>query len=141
MTDYPVILVDTSVLVGYYDATDQYHTQVRNFFINCTSELVTTVGCVTEVMWLLAPDWQLQNNFLSAVANNIYKSEPLTVEDFARIAKLNSEYADLPGDFADLSLVAISERLDIPAIATLDKDFDIYRRYRRQAFERVLRTQ
>jgi hypothetical protein len=36
-----------------------------------------------------------------------------------------------------LALVAISERLDIGAIASLDKDFDIYRRYRKQPFERV----
>jgi uncharacterized protein len=43
----------------------------------------------------------------------------------------------LPGDFADLSLVVISERLNISAITTLDKDFDIYRRYRNQPFERV----
>jgi uncharacterized protein len=43
----------------------------------------------------------------------------------------------LPGDFADLSLIAISERLDIAAIATLDSDFDIYRRYRKQPFERI----
>lgn len=33
--------------------------------------------------------------------------------------------------------VAVSERLNISAIATLDKDFDIYRRYRRQPFLRV----
>lgn len=31
----------------------------------------------------------------------------------------------------------ISERLNISAIATLDKDFDIYRRYRKQSFNRV----
>ena len=53
----------------------------------------------------------------------------------------NEQYADLPGDFADLSLVAISERLNIPAIATLDSDFDVYRRYRKQAFERVFRPE
>ncbi|PSN19718.1 hypothetical protein C7271_05855 [filamentous cyanobacterium CCP5] len=45
---------------------------------------------------------------------------------------LNAQYADLPGDFSDLALVAISERLGIAAIATLDKDFDIYRRYRKR---------
>lgn len=98
MTYQPVILVDTSLRVAYYDAGDEYHAQVSNFFASCTSELVTTCGCVTEVMWLLAPDWQLQNNFLSAVANNIYKCEPLIGEDFARIAELNAQYADLPGD-------------------------------------------
>lgn len=42
---------------------------------------------------------------------------------------------------ADLSLIAISERLNIAAIATLDKDFNIYRRYRSQPFERVFRPQ
>jgi predicted nucleic acid-binding protein len=93
MTYHPVILIDTSVLVAYYDSTDEYHRQVRSFFANCTSELLTTVGCVTEVMWLLAPNWQLQNNFLSAVVNNIYKCESLLVEDFARIAELNTQYA------------------------------------------------
>jgi hypothetical protein len=36
-----------------------------------------------------------------------------------------------------ISLVAISERLDISAVATLDKDFDIYRRYRQDFFHRV----
>ncbi|WP_237746656.1 hypothetical protein [Planktothrix agardhii] len=63
-------------------------------------------------------------------------------EDFSRITELNEQYADLPGDFADLSLVAISERLNIPAIATLDSDFfGVYRRYRKQAFERVFRPE
>jgi predicted nucleic acid-binding protein len=100
---------------------------------------VTTVGCVTEVLWLLASDWRVQNEFLTHLANNIYECESLLPQDFARIAELNAQYADLPGDFSDLSLVAISERLNIAAIATLDKDFDIYRRYRKQPFERVFR--
>lgn len=37
----------------------------------------------------------------------------------------------------DIGLLVVSERLDIAAIATLDKDFDIYRRYRKKPFERV----
>jgi uncharacterized protein len=83
----------------------------------------------------------VQNEFLLHLANKVYECEPLTAEDFARITELNTQYADLPGDFADLSLVVICERLDISAIATLDKDFDIYRRYHRQPFERVFRPQ
>lgn len=31
----------------------------------------------------------------------------------------------------------ISERLNVAAIAKLDKDFNIYRRYRNQPFKRV----
>ena len=37
------------------------------------------------------------------------------------------------------TLIVISERLNVAAIATLDKDFDIYRRYRRQPFDRIFR--
>ncbi|MCC5647630.1 hypothetical protein LC607_32925 [Nostoc sp. CHAB 5824] len=85
----------------------------------------------------LASNWQVQNEFLSHLANHIYECESLTSQDFSRIAELNAQYADLPADFSDLSLVAISERLNVAAIATLDKDFDIYRRYRNQPFERV----
>lgn len=88
-------------------------------------------------MWLLNADWRTQNEFLLDVAKEIYECVPLLSQDFSRIAQLNTQYADLPGDFADLCLVAISERLDISAIATLDSDFDVYRRYRKQPFERV----
>ena len=59
-------------------------------------------------------------------------------EDFTRIRQLNEQYADLPGDFADLSLIAISERLNISAVLTLDSDFNIYRRYRKGYFERII---
>ena len=124
-------------MVAFYDNADPNHAQGVSFFNNCTSQLVTTEGCITEVMWLLAADWRVQNEFLIHVGNQIYTYEPLIPEDFPRIAELNGKYADLPGDFSDLSLIVISERLNIGAIATLDKDFDIYRRYRNQPFERV----
>ncbi|MBD2465187.1 PIN domain-containing protein [Oscillatoria sp. FACHB-1407] len=137
MTYRPKILVDTGLLVAFYDSADSYHDRVVEFFSTCTSQLITTEGCITEVMWLLATDWRVQNEFLRHLANRIYECEPLSSQDFARIAELNTQYADLPADFSDLSLVVISERLNIAAIATLDKDFDIYRRYRNQPFERV----
>jgi uncharacterized protein len=137
MTYYPVILTDSGILVAYYSSKDRYHQQVRVFFERCTSNLVTTVGCATEVMWLLSQDWRTQNEFLQDMAMELYECIPMLPEDFSRIAELNQQYADLPGDFADLSLIAISERLNIPAIATLDSDFDVYRRYRKQFFERA----
>jgi predicted nucleic acid-binding protein len=133
------ILVDTGMMVAFYDEQDGYHDAVVEFFRTCTGRLITHIGCVTEVMWLLAQDWRVQNEFLSHMAKEVYICQPLLTEDFSRIAKLNAQYADLPGDFSDLALVAISERLGIAATATLDKDFDIYRRYRKHPFERVFR--
>jgi predicted nucleic acid-binding protein len=134
---YPFILVDTGIIVAFYNRKDRYHQQVVQFFSTCNSQLITTVGCVTEVMWLLAPNVPVQNQFLSALEREIFIAEQLIPQDYRRIQELNLNYQDLPGDFSDLSLVAISELLNISAIATLDKDFDIYRRYRRESFIRV----
>jgi uncharacterized protein len=138
---YPLILIDSGIMVAFYNRQDRYHQQVVQFFSTSTSQLITTVGCITEVMWLLAPNIKVQNEFLSAVQKGVFLAEHLISEDYKRIAELNLNYQDLPGDFSDLSLVAISERLNIPAIATLDKDFDIYRRYRNQPFIRVFYPQ
>ncbi len=137
MTYPPLTLIDSGILTAYYSATDRYHLQVCRFLESCTSRLITTHSCATEVMWLLSSNWRTQNEFLSDLAKELYECVPLLPQDFTRIAELNAQYADLPGDFADLSLIAISERLDIGAIATLDSDFDIYRRYRKQPFERI----
>lgn len=138
MNNYPpIILTDSSILVAYYSAKDNYHEAVCRFFEQCTSELITTLPCVTEVMYLLSADYRTQNEFLNDLAQKLYQCIPLLAKDFSRIQELNKQYADLPGDFADLSLIAISERLEISAIITLDSDFDIYRRYRKQPFQRI----
>jgi hypothetical protein len=88
-------------------------------------------------MYLLSKNYRTQNEFLNDLAQQLYRCIPLVPEDFSRIRELNEQYADLPADFADLSLISISERLNISAIITLDSDFDIYRRYRKQPFERM----
>jgi uncharacterized protein len=141
MNNYPLVLVDTGILVAFYDRKDKYHQQVLSFFSVCTSQLITTIACVTEVMWLLSPSVKVQNEFLASLLINVYQCEHLISSDYQRIQELNTIYQDLPAYFTDLSLIAISERLNIPAIATLDKDFNIYRRYRKQPFERVFLPQ
>jgi uncharacterized protein len=64
MNDYPFILIDTGIIVAFYNRKDRYHQQVVDFFDHCTSQLITTVSCVTEVMWLLAPNIKVQTAFL-----------------------------------------------------------------------------
>ncbi len=89
MTYHPLIIVDSGILVAYYSSTDRYHQQVRVFFERCTSHLVTTVSCATEVMWLLSQDWRTQNEFLQDLATELYECIQLIPEDFSRIAQLN----------------------------------------------------
>lgn len=136
------ILVDTGILLAYYSARDRHHRAVVAFFESCMAQLVTSPICIAETLWLLgSPQDQrvlgVQTHLLQAVSQGAIEAVALHPQDYARVAELNTRYADLPGDFADLSLVVLSERLEIPAILSLDSDFDVYRRYRREPFERV----
>ena len=102
MNNYPQILIDTGILVAFYDRKDEYHQQSLSFFSTCTSQLITTIACVTEVMWLLAPNTKVQNEFLSALSKRVFLCEHLLPSDYQRIQELNSTYQDLPADFTDL---------------------------------------
>jgi predicted nucleic acid-binding protein len=136
------ILVDTGILLSYYQRQEPLHQTVVAFFDRNAAQLITSPICIAEVLWLLGDPADprvlaAQNHLLGALSLGGIEVINLLPEDFARIAELNSLYADLPGDFADLTLVALSERLDVAEILSLDSDFDIYRRFRRDPFHRV----
>jgi predicted nucleic acid-binding protein len=136
------ILVDSGVLLSYYQEREPLHQAVVAFFDQTSAQLITSPICVAEVLWLLGDPGDArvlaaQNHLLRAVSGGGIESSPLLPEDYARVADLNERYADLPGDFADLTLICLSERLDIAEILTLDSDFEIYRRFRREPFQRV----
>jgi len=60
-----------------------------------------------------------------------------TSTDLPRIADLLNKYRDLPADFADALLVAVAERLELSQVASVDKDFAVYRTLGKRAFENV----
>lgn len=136
------ILVDSGILLSYYQQQEPLHQAVVEFFDQTAAQLITSPICIAEVLWLLGDPRDLrvlaaQNHLLGAVSRGGIEAIHLLPEDYARIAALNERYADLPGDFADLRLVTLSERLDVAEILSLDSDFDVYRRFRREPFCRV----
>ncbi len=135
-----LVLVDAGPLIAYYNTKDSYHIQICDYFYQCKDQLVTTDPCIAEVMYAVGKlSHQVQISLARDVADGIWERAPLESRDFERIAELFEKYSNVPADFADLSLVVISERLNIPQIVSLDSDFNIYRRFRDkpQPFNRV----
>lgn len=136
------VLIDAGPLIALYNSGDKYHVQIWDFFKQINRGLVTTEPCIAEAMYNFRREcgyhaWKIQNELIKDLRFGLPRLEPLQYADLKRIAELNEKYNDRPGDFADLSLVAISERLEIDAIITLDDDFDVYRRFRDQPFNRI----
>lgn len=136
------ILIDSGILLSYYQQQEPLHQAVVDFFDQTAAQLITSPICIADVLWLLGDPGDprvlaAQNHLLGAASSGAVEAIHLLPEDYARVVVLNERYADLPGDFADLTLVALSERLDVAEILSLDSDFDVYRRFRREPFCRV----
>ena len=121
------ILIDSGPLIALFDRDDSYHKAAVNFIQNNHSELITTIASITETLHILDFSRNAQVDFLRWVNSGALTIEPITANDFQRIQELIIKYADLPMDFADACLVFLGEKLNISQIATVDRDFDIYR--------------
>jgi hypothetical protein len=130
-------LIDAGPIVAYYSCSDHWHAAITEFLSGFRGQFVTTIPVITEALWLLNGSVEVQNELLSDLAKELYLVEQLGPIDFAKIADLNAKYRSVPADFADLSLIAVSDRLGLTDIVTLDSDFDIYRRLRNRPFKRL----
>lgn len=128
------ILIDSGPLIALFDRNDKYHQASVEFIKKNRSELVTTLASITEVLHLLDFNRNAQIDFLNWVDAGAVTVEAITTDDFQRIRELIIKYSDLPMDFADACLVVLGEKLNISKVATIDRDFDIYKLKGKRSF-------
>ncbi|MBC8412058.1 PIN domain-containing protein, partial [bacterium] len=121
------ILIDSGPLIALFDASDRYHQNSVDFIKNNKAILVTTIASITETLHLLDFNRNAQIDFLEWLSCGALEIHNIEIFDFVRIKELISKYHDLPMDFADSCLVLLAEKLNIQTIATIDRDFTIYR--------------
>ena len=121
------ILIDSGPLIALFDRNDKYHLASIKFIKDNNSELVTTLASVTETLHLLDFNRNAQIDFLGWVNAGAVTLESISAYDLQRIRELTIKYSDLPMDFADACLVLLGEKLNIDTVATIDRDFDVYR--------------
>ena len=121
------ILIDSGPLIALFDQSDKYHAASVEFIKNNTYELVTTIASITETLHLLDFNKNAQIDFLKWIHLGGVSIEPISATDFLEIQKLIIKYIDLPMDFADACLVFLGNKLKIDTIASIDRDFDVYR--------------
>jgi predicted nucleic acid-binding protein len=120
-------LIDSGPLIALFDRNDKYHLATVQFIKENDSQLLTTLASITETLHLLDFNRNAQIDFLSWVSAGAVTLEPISADDLQRIKELTIKYSDLPMDFADACLVLLGEKLNITTIATIDRDFDVYR--------------
>ena len=135
-----MLLVDTGVLLAAADDADPDHGRCAAARGGQGDPLVTTALVVAETGYLI--DRQLgpvaEAAFYRSIAAGDLRIETLTERDWSRISELVEQYSDLPLGGTDASLLAVSEKLGLTTLATLDRrHFNVVRPVHVRALELV----
>lgn len=120
-------VIDSGPLIALFDKDDAWHERVVSFFEGFEGKLYSTIAVVTEVTHLLDFNLEVQLDFLSWISRGAVEIVNLQCEDIEDVCVLTKKYSDLPMDFADASLVHISDKLGIESVISVDSDFYVYR--------------
>lgn len=132
------VLIDSGPLIALFDASDKYHQDAMDFIKRNKFKIVTTIASITETLHLLDFNRNAQIDFLEWVHRGAVEIHNIENTDFQRLKELTEKYRDLPMDFADSCLVYLAEKLNLNTIATIDRDFSIYRIHGRKKFKTIM---
>lgn len=127
-------LLDTGALVALINRRDRFHSHLRRLLESYDGRFLTTWPVVAEACSFM-PD-SLQSRVLDWLA--LAPVEIVSIDaglEFMRQAM--TEYADLPCDFADASLLYAASTTRVREVWTLDQDFLVFRLPDRSRFTLV----
>lgn len=116
------LIVDTGPLFAAYDRRDNYHARCRALFAETDEELLIPAPVVVEFDWMCETRNVRQGPLilLRDILAGAYTVVNLTAEDHARCLEVLERYADAEIGFIDASVLAVTERLKEPKLATTD---------------------
>ena len=136
-----MIIADTGFFVALANRTDDDHDVAVAALDDLTEGLVTTWPVITETTHLLATRLGTQAllTFVASARAGAFSLFELTVAHWPRLEELMRQYAKLPMDLADASLVLLAEdRNDGRILSTDRRNFRTYRWKTRKPFKNLL---
>jgi hypothetical protein len=128
-------LCDSGPLIALFDPSDWSHEGCRLALQEFRGGFVTSWPVLTEAFHFL--DRPVGRRLLwDFILSDAVRVEEVPKSDLGRMRALMEQYADLPMDFADASLMALAERLRVFRVFTLDRrGFAVFRPRHGESFE------
>lgn len=136
-----MLIADSGFYYALADRSDRHHGRAIEVLEDINEPLISTWPVLTEVCHLmtrrLSPAVAVQ--FMRNVAAGFCVVHASNPAEIGRIAQLMHQYADLPMDLADASLVLLAEHLGDGRILSTDRrDFRTYRFKNHDPFRNLL---
>ncbi len=127
------VIADTGPLVAMLDRDDQDHAWAAREARKLPPKMLSCEAVLSEVHFLTRELPEAKDRIESWLADGRLEL-PFTVrEHHSLVHELMARYASVPMSFADACLVRMSELWPEAPVFTLDSDFRVYRRNKRQS--------
>src|SRR5437016_5928386 len=126
------VIADAGPLVAYLKRGDKDHDWAKKVFHRLTSPLHTCDAALSETFFLLQRTHQGADNLLALLERGLVIPDFNLAAELPIIAQLIRRYESVPMSLADACLVRMAEMHRDASVFTLDSDFRIYRKHRRQ---------
>lgn len=131
-------LFDTGFLYAYLDDTDAYHEECDKIFLRESLNAYLPDVVLPELSYLILKRLNVATlvDILRSIADGDFEIIRTTEDDLGRAAEILEKYDDNNIDLVDAVIVAMSERLEITKILTVDRrHFNIFKPAHCAAFE------
>jgi hypothetical protein len=132
-----MVICDSGALIALLNAEDPAHTRCAEALQSLPAQpLLITVPSFVEAMYFLGKlgGFTLQNYLWALWIQGKIAIHCPSDAELQRMRTLMEKYADIPMDFADASIVAAAESLNLDTVFTIDSDFYVYRLHDRHPF-------
>lgn len=136
-----MIIADTGFWVALIDQQDRYHAPAEQALQKYNEPLITTWPVMTETCYLLLRNKgaSVASSFMQSFGQGLFSVFHLQQSHATSISQLMQQYANLPMDLADASLIILAEHLGHGRIFSVDqRDFNAYRWKSTQPFQNLL---
>lgn len=132
------LLLDTGALVSLLDRTQRHHVACTRFFESWMGSVLSSEAVLTEATHLLGETPGGRRACLDFFLAGGAVLAPATPASLRRARELIEQYASLPMDYADATLVVLAEEIETDLVFTTDRrDFAVYRIRGRRRFRIV----
>ncbi|MGP1679759.1 MAG: type II toxin-antitoxin system VapC family toxin [Burkholderiales bacterium] len=136
-----MILVDTGAWLALADRGDAYHARCREFFRRNREPLMTTYPVLVECVHLMFSRIGVAKTlgWVETLGTKGVGVFVMGADHLPRLTALMRQYADLPMDLADASIVLLAEENGEGRIVSTDeRDFHAYRWKNQHPFRNLL---
>ena len=127
------VIADTGPLVAMLDRDDQDHAWAVREGRLLPPKMLSCEAVLSEVHFLTQDIPEAKDRIESWLADGRLELPFIVRDHHSLIHELMARYANVPMSFADACLVRMSELWPEAPVFTLDSDFRVYRRNKRQS--------